>query len=280
MTRLLVLTHGAAAARLLASTDTNDSNEDEESRDEFVPLKEYGQGLLAFVKLVRKHQPQAQLAWLSSTPMHFDMHLNENVVKYNALAHQLLIAPTPSLVDGYTDLNSAVISTCGAPPYYGSKLYPNATTHCDLINDNEEYHYNSKGWKVLAAKVAAQLRSLLQKGPRKGPQLEPPPPPARAIRREGMEEAVEMCPVDSHCVQKFGLEECTTGCAAGSSCVADNFANSGWGCCMAGEGATSCNDGFHCCGKGTKCVENGTNPISANKPMPLNYSHVCMPALL
>ena len=44
------------------------------------------------------------------------------------------------------------------------------------------------------------------------------------------------CPLDNHCVQKFGLQKCTTGCVAGSSCVADKFADSGWGCCMIGEG--------------------------------------------
>ncbi len=53
--------------------------QDEESRDEFVPLAEYGTNLLAFAAKVRQWQPQAQLAWLSSTPMHFDMHLNANV---------------------------------------------------------------------------------------------------------------------------------------------------------------------------------------------------------
>ena len=66
--------------------DTNDGGLDEEARDEHVPLAEYGQNLLAFTALVRKHQPQAQLAWMSSTPMHFAMHLNDNVVAYNALA--------------------------------------------------------------------------------------------------------------------------------------------------------------------------------------------------
>ena len=61
--------------------DTNDLGFDEEARDEFVALPEYGQNLVKFVALIRKLQPQAQVSWLSSTPMHFDMHLNGNVVK-------------------------------------------------------------------------------------------------------------------------------------------------------------------------------------------------------
>ena len=60
----------------------------------YIPRTRYGQNLVAFTKLIRKHQPQAQLAWLSSTPMHFDMHLNANVVAYNALAHKLLVGGT------------------------------------------------------------------------------------------------------------------------------------------------------------------------------------------
>jgi hypothetical protein len=228
------------------------------------------------VKLVRKYQPQARLAWLSSTPMHFDMHLNDNVNKYNVLAHKLLVAPTPSLVDGFVDLNAVVTGACGQPPYFGSKLYPNATTHCDLIDDNEEYHYNSKGWKVLASEYAAELRRLLNKGQRPTP-LQTLVDPWIRTTAVPASPGASMCPVDARCVQKAGVQRCTTGCIIGSSCVADTFADSGWGCCMVGDGATSCNDGFHCCAKGTRCVANGTNPISANKPNPLNYSHVCVP---
>lgn len=264
---------------VLTQHDTNDSGEDEESRDEFVPLEDYGKGLLAFVKLVRKYQPQAQLAWLSSTPMHFDMHLNDNVNQYNALAHKLLVSPTPSVVDGYVDLNAVVTGACGKPPYYGSKLYPNATTHCNLIADNEEYHYNSKGWKLLAANYAAEFRRLLKKGLHPTP-AQPTGVPRTQSTTTSIRPGTSMCPLDARCVQRSGLQQCTTGCIAGSSCVADNFADSGWGCCIVGDGGESCFDGFHCCPKGTRCVANGTNPISANKPNALNYSHVCVPEAL
>ena len=116
--------------------DTNDLGFDEEARDEFVALPEYGQNLANFLALIRKHQPQAQVSWLSSTPMHFDLHLNANVVQYNALAHKLLVEP--ALTDSYLDLYKVVTDSCGAPPYYGSKLAPNAPHHCALISDNEE----------------------------------------------------------------------------------------------------------------------------------------------
>ena len=116
--------------------DTNDLGFDEEARDEFVALPEYGENLVKFLALVRKHQPQAQVSWLSSTPMHFDLHLNYNVVQYNALARKLLVEP--ALTDSYLDLYKVVTDSCGAPPYYGSKLAPNAPHHCALISDNEE----------------------------------------------------------------------------------------------------------------------------------------------
>ena len=44
------------------------------------------------------------------------------------------------LVDSTLDLYAAIVSQCGPPPYYGSKLDPNVTRRCSLINDNEEYH--------------------------------------------------------------------------------------------------------------------------------------------
>ena len=50
--------------------DTNDEGFDEESRDEYVPPADYGANLKRFVAKIRQHQPQAKIAWLSSTPMH------------------------------------------------------------------------------------------------------------------------------------------------------------------------------------------------------------------
>ena len=238
--------------------DTNDSGEDEEARDEFVPLDEYGANLLKFVAKVRGLQPQARLAWLSSTPMHFDMHLNGNVNAYNALAHTLLVAPkdsaTPPVVDAFLDLNKVIIDVCGQPPYYGSKLAPAAKNHCPLISDNEEYHYNQPGWKLLAAHVAAEIKALLHKGARREP------PAAR-----GAAAGPKMCP--------DGL----TSCGAGMSCVADQYSSTKWGCCMTAAGV-GCGDGFHCCPAGHVCMANGTNPVSPAKPKPLSFSHVCVQA--
>lgn len=84
---------------------------DEESRDEYVPVDEYGVNLVAFARLIRTHQPAAKVAWLSSTPMHFDMHLNGNVIRYNSMAEsELVIKPTPPqpLVDSYVDMYTVV----------------------------------------------------------------------------------------------------------------------------------------------------------------------------
>jgi hypothetical protein len=115
--------------------DTNDLGFDEEARDEFVPLVEYGHNLLKFVAKIREHQPQAQLAWLSSTPMHFDMHLNANVDAYNTVAHELLVGngTHPLAVDSFLDLHKVIIDSCGLPPYFGSKLAPSAKNHCPLV---------------------------------------------------------------------------------------------------------------------------------------------------
>ena len=48
--------------------------------------------------------------------------------------------------------------------------------------------------------------------------------------------------------------------------------------CSAESSAPAGDDGFHCCGSGLVCRFNGTNPISKQKPLPLNYSHVCVRA--
>ena len=233
--------------------DTNDKAFDEEARDEFVPVDEYGRNLVAFAKKIRTHQPQAQLAWLSSTPMHFDMHLNSNVRQYNERARKLLVAG--GVVDAYLDLYTKIVGACGEPPYYASKLAPNVSRICHLINDNEEYHYNSAGWKLLAAAVGTEIKALLHKGPHSTGAV----PEVQA--------AVVHCP--------DGKTACPS---ITSSCVADKFSSTKWGCCMAGPGATSCYDGFHCCAKGSECRANGTNPVSPLKPMLLNFSHVCVPA--
>jgi len=249
--------------------DTNDSGFDEEARDEHVPLAEYGSNLLAFVKLVRQYQPKAQLAWLSSTPMHFNMHLNSNVLQYNAIAEKLLV--DGGVVDATTDMYAVVVAHCGQPPYYGSVSAPNCTNHCPLIEDNEEYHYNSVGWHILAATVRTQFLALLAKGPRVVA-------PTDTSSGADAAAATENVAVDRLDYAKAGTTTCpdgVTACPAGTTCVGDSNANTKWGCCMVPD-ATSCNDGFHCCGVGTVCKANGTNPISKKKPTPLGYSHVCM----
>ena len=125
--------------------DTNDDAFDEESRDEYVPLKAYGTNLVKFAALARKYQPKAKLSWLSSTPMHFDMHLNGNVIAYNKVALSTLVTQS-QVVDSHKDMYATIVSQCGKPPYYGSKLCNASTTpactkaknSCPLISDNEE----------------------------------------------------------------------------------------------------------------------------------------------
>lgn len=82
--------------------------------------------------------------------MHFDMHLNSNVLEYNKIAAAKLLGTSANtntsgvddatpIVDSSFDMYSLITNVCGQPPYYGSKLAPNVTNHCKLINDNEEY---------------------------------------------------------------------------------------------------------------------------------------------
>ena len=241
--------------------DTNDEAFDEEARDEGVPAAEYGANLVAFVKKIREHQPQAQLAWLSSTPMHFDMHLNGNVVEYNTLAHKLLVAG--KLVDSFVDMYKVVTDVCGQPPYYGSKLAPSAPHHCSLIGDNEEYHYISPGWQLLASTVATEIKALLKKGPRTAAFATA----AGAAGKGARQDDGKMC------------ADGKTNCPTGTTCVADKFSDSKFGCCML-PAASGCGDGFHCCASGTSCRTNGTNPVSSKKPSPLSYSHVCVPNMI
>ena len=98
-------------------------------------------------------------------------------------------------------------------------MYPNGTNHCPLINDNEEYHYNSAGWKLLAGEVARELRALLAKGPKQLPAAAAMGLSRAAERSPRFAGAVEVCPVDAKCVARSGVEQCTTGCGGGSSCV-------------------------------------------------------------
>lgn len=257
--------------------DTNDLAFDEEARDEFVPLAEYGPNLDKFAGLVRSLQPTARLGWLSSTPMHFDMHLNSNVVRYNAAALGVLVGPNssaPAKVDSWRDMYNVVVANCSTPPYYGSKLAPNATHHCPLIADNEEYHYNAEGYALLAANVAAEFRKLLAMGPRSvaGPSTDgrshtAPHATGSLLLAAAPAATVPMCP-DNH-----------TGCPSATTCIADSFSNSKWGCCTL-EHAVDCGDSWHCCPMGTLCHANGTNPVSPSHPNPAIYSHVCVNSLL
>ena len=187
--------------------DTNDSGEHEESRDEFVPLADYGKNLVAFAGKIRQMQPKAVVGWLSSTPMHFNMHLNGNVIAYNKLAFEKLVAG--KVVDANLDLYAAIVAQCGTPPYFGSKAAPHAAHKCALISDNEEYHYNGLGWKFLAKQVEGLLRSMLK-------QQQPPPPPPRVT---------STAKVGTTC------EDGKTFCPAGSTCIKDGFSDTKWGCC-------------------------------------------------
>jgi hypothetical protein len=54
--------------------DTNDSGEPEESRDEYVPLAEYGRNLQSFAAKIRAFQPKAKIGWLASTPVGSHTH--------------------------------------------------------------------------------------------------------------------------------------------------------------------------------------------------------------
>jgi len=236
---------GAAAPRYDAIVfnfglhDTNDEHKDEEARDEFVPLPQYGDNLVQFLSLIRKLQPSARVAWVTSTPMHFDMHLNRNVQGYNRLAAERLVAA--GLVNASLDLYAVVVEQCGTPPYYGSKAAPNASHHCPLINDNEEYHYNSAGWSLLANKVGELFKALL----------------SSAERQDGAGSDAT-----SHASSAFLCPDNRTSCPANATCMPDSYSNTKWGCCMM-PAAVSCGDSWHCCGAGQSCFANGT------------YNHLC-----
>jgi hypothetical protein len=237
--------------------DTNDSGMPEESRDEYVPLDEYGENLLAFAAKIRAFQPKAKVGWLASTPMHFNMHLNDNVESYNALAKKKLV--DGKVVDSYADLYASVVANCSTPPYFGSKLDPTAAHHCALISDNEEYHYNGAGWEYLAEEVATLLRKMLQ-----GHDAPLGLPSAAAVAT----------------IVRGGVTTCADGvtrCPAGATCVADSFSNTKYGCCMV-PNAVDCKDNWHCCASGTTCSYNATFEPKAGPSNPSGGGHhVCTP---
>ena len=165
--------------------------------------------------------------------MHFNMHLNDNVKSYNALAKKTLV--DSKAVDAYTDLYQRVVANCSTPPYFGSKADPTATHHCALISDNEEYHYNGAGWDYLAKEVAGLFRTMLQ----------------------DRELSASDVPVPTTAGSGVACADGVTHCPAGSTCIADSFSNTKWGCCMAPD-AVGCNDNWHCCGSGAVCSYNAT----------------------
>ena len=172
----------------------------------------------------------------------------------------------------YQRVTLYMLCRCGPPPYYGSKSAPNATRHCALINDNEEYHYNDAGWAILAAAVADEFKKLLTVKPsaQTSSQTKPQRPVNNTMSNTATSPvlttnaAVAMCP--------DGL----TGCPAGTTCIPDSFSNTKWGCCLL-PNAVGCDDNWHCCPAQTQCRGNGTNPVSPGHPAAANYSHVCIP---
>ena len=189
---------------------------------------------MKFEGLIHRYQPLAAVGYALTTPMHFDMLLNGLVKEYNARAIELLNLP---MANNY----EAIVAVCGTPPYRASKLAPNATHSCSLINDNEEYHYNTAGYTALARNVARLFREILR-GSKVGVMVPPQPPP----------------PGGSYC------EDSVTFCPDSWTCSVDKYSNSGYGCCPT-RGAVSCGDSWHCCKRGARCVTNGTN-----------YSHLCV----
>lgn len=218
--------------------DTNIERKDEESRDEYVPIDEYGNNLVLIHNMIKRFQPQAQVGYLLTTPMHFDMLLNGLVQSYNTRAVKLLLNSTseaPPLVNWTIDMYNVVTKVCGEPPYYGSKADPSSKHNCSLINDNEEYHYNTAGWELLATNVAGLLRKMVAARP--------------TYRRT------------NSATTSTGGNLCAdheTFCPSGTTCIADSWSNTKWGCCMVPD-AVDCGDSWHCCMQGQKCMHNQTN---------------------
>jgi hypothetical protein len=182
--------------------------------------------------------------------MHFNMHLNDNVKSYNALAKQTLV--DSKVIDAYADLYQSVVANCSTPPYFGSKADPTATHHCALISDNEEYHYNGDGWEYLAKEVATLFRTML-----KDFNMGVAAVPAATAR------------LGAACAD--GVTHCPTG----STCIRDSFSNTKWGCCMV-PNAVDCKDNWHCCESGAVCSYNATFEPTAGPSNPSGGGHhVC-----
>ena len=264
---------------------------------------EYATNLVAFVHQIRLAQPHAKVGWMSSTPMHFDMHLNANVDAYNRAAADALrlhFLPGPrgrtnrtrkgprggqtriekgrgggqtgiqkepgAVVDGFVDNHAAIIHACGSPPYYGPHAFPNTTNHCPLINPDEEYHYNTAGYTLLAKTVAAGIRKLLNSGQQQT-LIDNHTPYTPQIPHYPRTDDSQVQRCDDH----------KTACPGHMSCVHDKYSRSGFGCCPVPNG-TGCGDGFHCCGNFfTNCRGNGSNPLTPGQPpRPGVYNHVCV----
>lgn len=147
--------------------------------DEFTALPDYIR-LLAQVKTaLLRLVPSGRLVFALSTPICYNLTLNDRVVAFNRAA-RVVMAAHPAV--GVHDVYSLITGVCGAPPY-NAPLWPGGMAHKCSIANVGNVHYQPAGWQLLANSTAACVRGLFTNADSNGA----PPPGASCQPRGGRE---------------------------------------------------------------------------------------------
>jgi hypothetical protein len=212
--------------------------------DEYTPLAQYTTMLASLKHTLLTVVPKpSRLVFALSTPICYNVTLNERILAFNNAARQVMAAAPPVAVH---DTYSVITDVCGQPPYnapYASPSGPN----CSIANYGN-VHYQPSGWALLANTTATAIRALFDDGGRaggKGAGLAALATSGGAGRGNNI----------THCPTDAKEPTACPGSPEISSCVRSNISRTGYACCVgAGPGAAPCGDSYHCCPNNTRCV--------------------------
>ena len=221
--------------------------------DEFTALPDYTR-LLAQVKvaLLRLVPSPRRLVFALSTPICYNLTLNDRVLAFNEAARAVMAAPPAVAVH---DAYALITAVCGNPPY-NAPLWPGGMDHTCAIANVGNVHYQAGGWELLANSTATCVRGLFEagSGAEEAPALAAPPAGAAA----GASAPPLVC---RNITGQRHPTSCPVVAGAASTCLPSTFSATGVACCVGlGAEAVACGDSYHCCPKGTTCAAGDGGP--------------------
>ena len=218
--------------------------------DEYTALPDYTR-LLAQVKagLLRLVPSPRRLVFALSTPICYNLTLNDRVLAFNEAARAVMAAPPAVAVH---DTYALITGVCGNPPY-NAPLWPGGMDHTCAIANVGNVHYQPGGWELLANSTAACVRGLFDAGGGGGADTVAPAPPAPAASAPPL--------VCQNVPGQHMPTSCPVVAGAASTCLPSKFSTTGVACCVGlGAGAVACGDSYHCCPKGMTCAAGNGGP--------------------